>query len=271
MNAKSERYIIPNIARALKILEMLVRQEKGASISEIAQNFEIPVNSTFRIIKSLEAYGYVEEKNRRYFTTPRLLYLGYAGMKNNGITENSIDIMYAIRDEINETVMLGTLLGNEIVIIEQLPSFQYIKFTTEIGHRVNVHTSAPGKAIAAFLPETELNDLMSHLTFVRYTSQTIPSQNDMLAELETVAQQGYAIDDGEEIPTVHCVGAPIFDYRNYPIAAVWCSGPAFRFDRESQAVFGERIKEYALQISRRFGYDPGQGENNKLPDKQQPE
>jgi len=258
MEAKAERYIIPNIARALKILELLVKQEKGASISEIAQNFEIPVNSTFRIIKSLEAYGYVEEKNRRYFSTPRLLYLGYAGMKNNGITENSIDIMHSIRDEINETVMLGTLLGNEVIIIEQLPSFQFIKSTTEIGHRVNIHTSAPGKAIAAFLPANEMNELVSHLAFVRYTGQTIPSQHDLLSELESVAEKGYATDNGEEIPEIHCVGAPIFDYRNYPIAAVWCSGPAFRFDRESQAAIGEQIKKYALQISRRFGYDPGQ-------------
>jgi DNA-binding IclR family transcriptional regulator len=165
--------------------------------------------------------------------------------------------MHAIRDEINETVMLGTLLGNEVVIIEQLPSFQFIKFTTEIGHRVNIHTSAPGKAIAAFLPEKELNELVSNLTFVRYTGQTIPSQNEMYAELQKVRELGYAVDDGEEVPEVHCVGAPIFDYRNYPIAAVWCSGPAFRIDQDAEADYGKRVKGYAMQISRRFGYDPG--------------
>lgn len=69
---------------------------------------------------------------------------------------------------------------------------------------------------------------------------------------------GYAADDGEEVPEVHCLGAPIFDYRNYPIAAVWCSGPAFRLDRGREAEFGEKIKEYAIKISRCFGYDPGE-------------
>jgi len=257
LDREKNKYLIPNIARALKIIEYLAREKQEASITEISEDFNYPKNSVFRILNTLQFYGYVEEHHRKYKATPRLLYLGYAGMRNNGITENSVDVMHAIRDEINETVMLGTLLGNEIVIIEQLPSFQFIKFSTEIGHRVNVHTSAPGKAIAAFLPENELKDLVSHLTFVRYTGQTIPSQNEMVAELEKVKNLGYAIDNGEEVPEVHCVGAPIFDYRNYPIAAVWCSGPAFRFDRDSQAAFGERIKEYASQISRRFGYDPG--------------
>ena len=255
---EQNKYLIPNIARALKILEYLAKEKNEASITEISDDFDYPKNSVFRILNTLQYYGYVEETGRKYKATPRLLYLGYAGMRNNGISENSIDVMHAIRDELNETVMLGTLLGNEVVIIEQLPSFHYIKFTTEIGHRVNIHTSAPGKSIAAFLPEKERHKLISHLTFTRYTNGTIPSQNEMIKELKKVASLGYAVDDGEEVPEVHCVGAPIFDYRNYPIAAVWCAGPSFRMDSECEADFGERIKEYAMKISRRFGYDPGE-------------
>ena len=257
IDREKNKYLIPNIARALKIIEYLAKEKHEASITEISDDFDYPKNSVFRILNTLQYYGYVEETNRKYRATPRLLYLGYAGMRNNGITENSIDIMHAIRDELNETVMLGTLLGNEVVIIEQLPSFQYIKFTTEIGHRVNIHTSAPGKGIAAFLPEMERTELLGHLTFTRFTNGTIPSKNEMQKELARVKELGYAIDNGEELAEVHCVGAPIFDYRNYPIAAVWCSGPAFRIGEEKQAEFGDRIKYYAKQISRRFGYDPG--------------
>ena len=257
LDREKNKYLIPNIARALKIIEYLAREKKEASITEISDDFNYPKNSVFRILNTLQYYGYVEEQQRKYKATPRLLYLGYAGMRNNGITENSIDVMHAIRDEINETVMLGTLMGNEIVIIEQLMSFQFIKFSTEIGHRVNVHTSAPGKAIAAYLPDIEMKELISHLTFTRYTGQTIPSQNEMVKELEWVREHGYAIDNAEEVSEVHCVGAPIFDYRNYPIAAVWVSGPAFRFGGNRHEEVGHRIRDYAMQISRRFGYDPG--------------
>ncbi|HAK46760.1 MAG TPA: hypothetical protein DCO79_12695 [Spirochaeta sp.] len=255
MSTKTERYIIPNIARALKILEMLAKQEKGASISEIAQNFEIPVNSTFRIIKSLEAYGYVEEENRRYFTTPRLLYLGYAGLNKKGVVQNSIDVMHALRDNINETVMLGTMVSNEIVIIEQLPSFEFIKFTTEIGHRVPVHASAPGKAILAYMPDEEKQAVIEHLSFDRFNDATIPSKSDMLDEINEIVKKGFSVDNGEEITGIICVAAPILDYRNYPVASVWMTGPDYRVKEKGIAEIGAAVIEAADKISRRFGMD----------------
>ena len=254
---KQNKYLIPNIARGLKILEYLAREKKEASLAEIASDFNYPKNSVFRVMKTLEFYGYVEEEGRKYHTTPRLLYLGYAGMQNKGLVENSVDIMHAIRDELNETVMVGTILGNQIVILEQFISFQYIKFTTEIGARVQIQASAPGKSIMAFLPEEERNKLIDQITFVRYTDKTLPSKKEMMEEMEIVRKQGYAVDDGEEAVDVHCIGAPIFDYRNYPIAAVWIVGPDYRVTRERYQEIGESMKAYAMKISRRFGYDPG--------------
>lgn len=254
---QENKYLIPNIARALKVLEYLSRVVKEASIADISQEFNYPKNSVFRIIRTLEFYGYVEEHNRKYRATPRLLYLGYAGMRNLGITENSIDVMHELRDEVNETVMIGKMLGNSIVIIEQVPSFQFIKFTTEIGRQVPIYASAPGKAITAFLPEQEQDNILSHVTFTRYTDITIPSKSEMVKELSHVSEIGYAIDNGEELSEVHCVGAPIFDYRHYPVGAIWISGPSFRLDDERQAEIGEKVKIHALKISRRFGFDPG--------------
>lgn len=253
---KQSKYLIPNIARAIKILEYLASEKKEASIAEISNAFAYPKNSVFRVIKSLEYYGYVEEESRKYHATPRLLYLGYAGMRNKGLIENSIDVMHALRDEINETVLIGTLLGNEVVMVEQLISFQHIKFTAEIGKRVHIQTSAPGKAIMAFLPEDERTNLINQITFVRYTDSTVPSKRAMLEEIAVVKSQGYAVDDGEEVSDVHCIGVPIFDYRHYPIAALWIVGPEYRVTRDKYEDIGKTIIEHALKISKRFGYDP---------------
>ena len=254
---EKNKYLIPNIARALKIMEYLARTVKEASIAELAHDLHYPNNSVFRILKSLEFYGYVQERNRRYSVTPRLLYIGYAGMRNNGFTENALDIMQELREDVNETVMIGKLVGNQIVIIEQLLSYQYIKFSTEIGAYINMHASAPGKAILAFLPEKIKQTVLDQIVFTRYTNSTIPSKRALIEELNRVAQRGFSIDNGEQIPEVHCVGAPIFDYRHYPIAALWISGPAFRFTDEEQERVGVKIKEYAIRISYRFGFDPG--------------
>lgn len=253
---KSNKYLIPNIARALRILEFLSREKKEASIAEISSEFDYPKNSVFRVIKTLEYYGYVEEIQRKYSATARMLYLGYAGMQNKGIVENSVDFMHSLRDEVNETVLIGTLVGNNVVIIEQLSSFQFIKFTAEIGRRIMLHASAPGKALLTYLPEEEQIELINQITFTRYNDNTLPSKNDMMKELDKVREKGFAIDRGEEAMDVHCVSAPIFDYRKYPVAALWIVGPDYRMPEESFDRFGEIVKGYAMKISKRFGYEP---------------
>lgn len=251
------KYLIPNIARALKILDYLARHKNEASIAEIAAEFEYPKNSVFRILNTLEFYGYVKEDRRKYQTTPRLLYLGYAGMLSKGIIENSLDVMHILRDEVNETIMIGTLLGNQVVIVEQFAPFQGIKFTVEIGRRVPLHASAPGKAILAFLPEDEQKTLLDHITFTRYTDSSLPSKSAVIRELKKVIEKGYATDDCEETTEVRCVGSPIFDYRGYPVASIWAAGPAFRFTSKLFDEYGPVVREHAMTISRRFGYDPG--------------
>jgi DNA-binding IclR family transcriptional regulator len=250
------KYLIPNISRALKTLEYLTTETAGASITQISEHFSYPKNSVFRIIKTLEHYGYVEETNRKYQTTPRLLYLGYARMRHMGLIENSLDVMHALRDLVNETVMIGTLHINQVVIIDQLPSLHYIKFTTEIGKRVNLHASSPGKAILAFLPKKEQQMLLDQVTFTRYTDFTIPSKDAMLKEIKKVKELGYAVDDGEEYPECHCIGSPILDYRGYPIASLWTVGPSFRLVAAMYDTLGPIVRDHALQISRRFGFDP---------------
>lgn len=252
----STKYNIPNISRALQILEYLTGEKTGCTIAQIAAHFSYPKNSVFRIMKTLEHYGYIEESGRTYQTTPRLLYLGYARMRNMGLIENSLDIMHALRDEVNETVMIGTLHGNQIVIIDQLPSFHNIKFTTEIGKRVTLHASSPGKAILAYLPREEQRMLLDQIKFVRYTDNTVPGKKEMVEELEKIKEQGYAIDDGEENPECHCVGSVILDYREFPVASLWTVGPSFRLLPEKYDTIGPIVKDYATQISRRFGYDP---------------
>ena len=255
MNVKSDRYIIQNVARALKILESLAVEQDGASISELAHKFDIPVNSTFRIIKSLESFGYVEEDSRRYHSTPRLLYMGYAGMNKKGLVHNSIEMMHSLRDDINETVMLGTLTSNQIVIIEQLPSFEFVKFTADIGHRVPVYASAPGKAILAYLPKTEQGAVLSHINFRRFNDNTIPGRKVMEDEISAIREAGFSVDRGEEVSGIICVAAPVLDYRGYPIASIWVTGPDFRMLEKGLENIGLHVMRTASAISKRFGYD----------------
>ena len=51
-------YIIPNLDRALRVMELLADNPKGLTMSEIAENLDIPKNSAFRITATMEHRGF---------------------------------------------------------------------------------------------------------------------------------------------------------------------------------------------------------------------
>jgi len=249
-------YIIPNLDRALRIMEHLSARQEGGSITEIATELSLPKNSVFRIVRTLAARGYLDEHSKSWRLSPKILSLGYTAVQNTHLIAACMDEMRALRDDINETIFVGALSEGKVVILEELPSFQLVKFTVEIGHKVPIHASAPGKAILAHLPPAEQKDLLAHIAFTRFNDRTIPGMKAMQAEIEKVLRQGYALDRGEEVAEIWCVASPVLDYRAHPIASMWLSGPEFRLSKMDLARVGAVVREHALHISKQFGYDP---------------
>ena len=61
---------------------------------------------------------------------------------------------------------------------------------------------------------------------------------------------------GEYADGIRCVAAPITNDLGYPIAAIGISGPKFRLSMDKVRRFGGVVREAALEISHRAGYDP---------------
>ena len=74
-----------------------------------------------------------------------------------------------------------------------------------------MHATGSGKLALAYLPEKELENFLSQARLARFTSATLTSPEKLLAELERIRQQGYALDDEEHGEGVRCIAAPIRD------------------------------------------------------------
>ncbi len=249
-------YNVPNLVRAFQLLEFMAREPQSWTITELSDRLGFPKNSVFRICRSLQEMGYLTQTGKTYFLSPKLLALGYAALGEQNLVEKALDIMRDLRDEMNETTLFGTLFGHEGVTLEQVVSNQSIKFVVDVGHRFALHTAAPGKAILAYLPEKERDHILDQLDFKKYTKRTITSRQSFLALLQEVRKKGWAVDNCERLDGINCVAAPVFNFRNMPIAAVWVTGPDFRMPPASFGKAGKIVQKHALRISQRFGYDP---------------
>ena len=254
-NNKSS-YQVPNLERALKIMEFLSKDTKKSTMAEITRSLSYPNNSVFRIVSTLEKEGYLlkNEDTKEFSLSRKLLSLGYKSLVETNLIASSMDILRLLRDSTRETALLGIILDGEGVVLEQELSPEPIKFMVSPGSHFLLHTAAPGKAIMAYLDKKELERQITLINFTPFNSHTISTPDEYKAELKKVRVKGFSVDHGEEAEGIICIGAPIFDYRGRPKAAIWITGPQFRLSPEKISQTGEIVKRHAMLLSKRMGY-----------------
>jgi DNA-binding IclR family transcriptional regulator len=238
------------------VIELLASSPDGLTLGELVDQTDIVKSSAFRILETLcEAqYLYRDSDTRKFRLSGKLLAVGYKASGNLNLVENAISIMRQLRDTIRETVLIGSVIGEKFVVLEQVLGLYPFKFIADVGMQTTLHSNAPGKAILAFLPEELQREVLATMKLPRYTDHTITEKKRLLEHLQQIKQRGYATDHAEEIEGVHCIGAPVFDRIGYPIAAIWITGPLNRFAEEKTDELGHVVMEHANQISLKMGY-----------------
>lgn len=252
------KYSVPNLERALIILQHLAGKPHGMTQKELIDALNVSKNSVYRITQTLIEHGYIarDEATRCYFLTRKMMMIGACAMGDDRIVEHSVDEMRTLRDTVNASVYLAVLEGTQGVIIEQAIGGSPFKFSVDLGSRFSLHSGAPGKALLAFLPEQESDDLLAKLTLTKFNERTITTKKAMREEIKKIRAQGYATDLAEEFEGCNCAGSVIKDHRGYPIAMIWATGPSFNITPERIDTIGEEIRKSAEKISQHFGYQP---------------
>jgi len=250
------RYSAPSLERGLAILDYLAHHPGGKGQVEIAQALKCPVTSVFRITLTLEKFGYLERdaETKVFRHTQKMLMLGQQALSETDLIGSCMPVMRELRDELEDTILLGVLNGPEIIVLEQALGSHLFRFSVNAGHRIRAYCSAPGKAIIACLPEIQRERVIAQTEFIRFNANTITTPEAFRKELQKALRLGYAVDNGEEYASIYCVGAPVFDRVGYPIASVWVTGPGNRVKPEMIPKIGQTVKDGAARISRRLGW-----------------
>ncbi|WP_277463993.1 IclR family transcriptional regulator [Parabacteroides sp. PF5-6] len=256
MEKSAEGYKVPNLEKGLAVLEYLSLRPKGESLQAIKAAVDLSQTTVYRILNTLVRLEYLmyNEDTKRYRLSMKLLNLGFRSLNEHNLLETVIPRLSDLRDRVKETACFGVLGDEKGLFIEQAQGHHSFRFMLSPGKPFELHCSAPGKAIMAYLPNTVRDRYLSYMTFVRYNARTITTREHYLEELEQVRKQGYALDNEEELSGVICIGAPIFNYTGYPCGAIWISGPKDRLPKEVMRSSIASVKEMAGVISSELGY-----------------
>ncbi len=250
------RYKVPNLERGIQILELLLDHPSGLQQSEIASSLHCSKTSVYRIAMTFLDHGYLvrDEETKALRLSRKLVAMGSRVLAEEDLLTTALDVLKALRDRIRETVLIGTHVETEFVVLGQVLGSHPFKFSVDLGTRLPLHTAAPGKAILAYVPSEERKSLLGRLTFARFTERTITEADTFERELDMVHELGYALDRGEQLTGIHCVAAPVFNRQGYPIAAIWTTGPTDRIREVDLAGIGAQVRSEADRISHRLGF-----------------
>lgn len=175
-------------------------------------------------------------------------------MQRTQVVKKARDIMQSLEGQIHETIGLGILLPDsaECLVLAEVEGTSGFAFHIKVDYHVPLHTSAPGKALLAFLPEEQRDDLISRMHFKRFTDQTITSPDAFKAELREVAEKGYSIDISEQLEGCQCVGVPVVDSSGHAVAAFWTTGPSSQLPVSSFEQVAGILKKGAQELSLRL-------------------
>lgn len=251
-------YSVPNLEKGLAVLELLSGIPAGLTLQEVRGSLKISLTTAYRILNTLVRHGYLlyEESAKKYYLSRKMLTIGFRTVQEHNLTDRVLPRMRALRDEIKESVFFGVLSEDSIIVLEKSIGTHSFCFYLYPGHKVALHSSAPGKAMVAALPPEIREQYLNRMDYRVYNENTISSREEFEQELERVQQRGYALDMEEEISGVVCISAPILDYAGLPCGCLWTSGPKDRLKQRSVEKIGRLLKEITHELSLELGHRP---------------
>src|SRR3546814_16357197 len=88
---------------------------------------------------------------------------------------------------------------------------QRLTYQNDLHRPLSLYWGASGKAILAFLPDDEIEQILRREGASPASGEKPPSLRARMAELREVRARGYAISEGQKLPGARGVAAPVFD------------------------------------------------------------
>jgi len=255
-NRKSNgNYEVAAVRKALEILCEFSGDPPSLSVSDLSRRMDMPKSTTHNLLRTLEAMDFLKQDpgDKRYRLGPRLYELGMRFSHSTRLVTAALPHLKRLAAETKETVKLGVVSDNEILILSAIESPYQLHTRGDEGLRAPLHCTGLGKAILATLPAERVRSIVQHKGLPRFTPHTIATVERLEEELERVRGEGYTVDWEENELGVICVAAAIGILVDGTAAALSVSAPASRLPRERIGEYGLRVMETARAVENALG------------------
>jgi DNA-binding IclR family transcriptional regulator len=199
-----------SLNKALAIIAQFSAERPVISVSEVANELQIPKSSVSRLMKTMAGSGLIEAQagGRGYVTGPFAFRLG-------NLYQARLRIMDLVDAAIGELVArfgltgyAGVLTGADVVLLSVRQGHFPIRMVLEPGTRIPAHVSAIGQALLSRRSDAEIEALYPAPFRYKETDNSY-TPSDIVTRAREVRALGYSSVEGMTFRGFNAVGAAI--------------------------------------------------------------
>jgi IclR family transcriptional regulator, acetate operon repressor len=242
--------------RVLAILEMLVTVSEGVSLSRVAQELDLPLSATHRLLAVLVKRNYARQNpaTEQYEPTLAVATLGIRLLANTRLSDVYQPILDELAEATGELVRLAVLDGEKLTWIARAQgTTSSIRYDPVSGHDVPLYATAMGKAWLATLPDAEALRIANAAGFTGALGPNAVANTAQLAEhLGQTRERGYGLVSEEAEPGISAIAMVVRDgpgTSGVPVGCISIGGPSFRVSQDRLIGFVPKLRQAVDQLS----------------------
>lgn len=245
---------IRSVETAFDIVEIIFQQDYP-NLSEIATHLDIAVSTAHAHLNTLRKCEVVIKRDDgTYRLSSRFLEFGGALRQRSKLYRVAQTQIDHIAQQIGETVGLAIEERDWRVLVYKSEVGKALGDNIPIGEHTHLHWSSLGKAILAYLPRQRVHQIIDRHGLPRSSEYTITDRDELLAELDWIQQQGYALDDEERHIGVRGMAVALQTPDENVLGSIGVAGPKQRFNEAHVNELIGPLQNVANQIIVEYEY-----------------
>ena len=236
---------VQSFARGLEVIRSFNASAPQQTLSEVAARTGLTRAGARRILLTLQTLGYLESDGRLFRLTPRILDLGFAYLSSTPIWDLAEPMMEALTERVHESCSAAVLDGLDIVYVLRIHTHKIMSTNLAVGSRLPAFWTSMGRVLLAALNPAEARHVLEAAPRPARTEHTVTDIYALMALIEEVRRQGFAMIDQEVEVGLRSIAVPLATARGHVVAALNVGHAA---GAESMAALKERFMPPLMKV-----------------------
>ncbi|ACS84081.1 IclR family transcriptional regulator [Musicola paradisiaca] len=240
---------------AAAVLQLMSRLKRSVTVSDVVEHLGYPKSTASRLLKQLSETGFLDRDSRTLAYQPSLLLLEvtYLVRHNSNLSDHIEQVLQRLCQQTGHTGYISMLSGHDVLVLRVVPGVHALRVITHPGTRSPAWGTSTGRALLAYLPESEL--ARQYRPVLAPEKAAAMSFAALEEKVRVIAQRQWASAVDESVPGAASVSCAVSDPHSGETLAFCLTFPSSIADEQEIANLAELVSQAARQVGKTVG-DP---------------